>query len=905
MGALVGTPAAAPRAERPAKDGSAPRWWWRPRVRSAFFLGALGLATLTARVFAHLQTDWLWFHELGQERVFWRILGGRWLAGSLAGVTTTGFLLVNFWIVERTAPVDARLPSAGRASARVRRALLPAYLAVSGVAGYVIGSAVVLGSWQQIVLWIHRRPFGIVDPIFHRDIGYFVFSLPLYRQVAHWLLLTIAAALACSFLAHAATGAIRTKPPPVSATRAAGTHLLVLGALLLVVVAWQHKLSQYALELHRDGSDLSGARYTDVHVELPWLRVLVLVALLGAAMLLYAAVRRSWSLPAVALIMVLVAEFVNPAILPAAVQRFIVDPQTLSRERSYISESIAMTRRAYGLDRVDERQLPANATVSAAELRANRDVLHNVQLWDTNVLLPDIDQQQSIGSYYSFPNITVDRYTRGGEPQSMILAERELDLGRLEQSGRTWANDRLAYTHGYGLVAAPAGGLDGSGRPQFVISNFDAGRAPTQVRQPRLYYGVQPRRAEPWVIAPSRREEIEKPLAGDAAEPDYHYTGAGGIPLGGLLSRGLFALRFGDLNLLLSETLGGGSRIILHRDVIDRLKTLAPFLHWEDRPEVVVVRGQIQFLAQGYTTTNSFPYASHVEVGGRQVNYLRGAVVASVDGSSGRVRLYATDPDDPILQAWEAAFPTLFTPGSRMPAALRAHLRYPPTLFEAQSKVWATYHIHDVDDFYTKADAWERPAELSGPVERVGSIRFRFKHEAPRMRPSFMLARLPGDRRLQFMLTASFTPHSQENMSGYLAGTVDGSGRPRLTQLSLPRARLPLGPSQVSRLILAAPGVGDRLRLLNEETTDLGRQAVDAVQLSQPRVVPIGDSFLYVQPIYVTAQGSGVTRVRLVTVYLNGRVGYGATLDDALRKARISVGIAQRSDAKTSTARVR
>jgi uncharacterized protein len=644
-----------------------------------------------------------------------------------------------------------------------------------------------------------------------------------------------------------------------------------------------------------------------VHAVLPWLRTLVVVSLAGAAMLLYGALRRSWALPAIALVVVAFAELANPAILPSVVQRFFVDPQTLSRERPYIAHSVRFTQLAYGLHRVADRPLPANGKISRSDLRANQDVLRNIQLWDTDVLRPQIDQQQSIGSYYRFDSTTVDRYRQGKETRAMILAQRELDLSRLQESGRTWANDRLAYTHGYGLVAVPAGGVGPAGQPKFVTSEFDAGHAPTRIRQPRIYYGVQPSGAEPWVIVRTKRSEIEKPLPGDAPQPEYHYDGSGGIPLGGAVSRALFALRFGELNLALSSTITDESRIILHRDVGDRLRTLAPFLRWEQRPEVAVIGGRIKFLVHGYTTSDSFPYSAEVDVGGKKVNYMRGAVVANVDAFSGRVTLYDTEDGDPILRAWRGAFPTLFTPASEMPAALRAHLRYPRELFDAQSEIWETYHIDNVDDFYTKGDAWQRPAEISGPIEKVGSIRIRSGNfeegergsaegltmdvedrlrPSPRMRPYFLQARLPGDRRERFRLTTVFTPHSQENLSGYLTGTMDAQGRPRLTELTLPRSRLVLGPSQVSRQILATPEVGDRLRLLNQETADLGKQAVNAVELSEPRVVPIGDSFLYVQPIYVTAAGSGVTRVRLVTVYLNGRVGYGRTLNEALTVAR-------------------
>jgi uncharacterized membrane protein (UPF0182 family) len=399
-------------------------------------------------------------------------------------------------------------------------------------------------------------------------------------------------------------------------------------------------------------------------------------------------------------------------------------------------------------------------------------------------------------------------------------------------------------------------------------------------------------------VTDTHRDEIEKPMSGTAAAPHDAYRGRGGFPIGGAARRALLALRFGELKLLISHTLGDRARMVLHRDVRDRVRTLAPFLLWDHRPAVAIVGGRVTFLLSGYTTSRSFPYASRTDLSGRDVNYLRDAALATVDAYSGQVTLYATG-DDPLLQAWRGVYPTLFTPAGRMPAGLRAHLRYPEKLFDVQSRVWATYHAGDVNDFYTRVDDWQQPADLSGPVDQVGSIRFRPRTDrvldrsepqddglaAPRMAPSPMLARLPGDRRARFLLTTPYTAQGQENMTAFLAGSVDERGRPRLTQLSLPRSRLVLGPAQAARRILAAPGVGDRLRLLNAETTDLGDRAVDTVQLGAPQVVPIGNGFMDVLPIYVTASGHGVTRLRLVTVYLNGRVGFGRTLDEALARA--------------------
>lgn len=855
--------------------------WLRPRWRSLVILVVLGGLAGLARIFAGLRIDLLWFDELGQERVFWTMLGSRWLAAGLAGLGTAIFLLGNFWIVERVAPRDARL----RRGDPLRFALVPMYLAAAGAAGVLVGRSVAIADWQQLLLWLHRRDFGVTDPLFDRDVGFFVFSLPFYLRVSEWLLVTLALALVGAVIGHLATGGIRARSAAISATRGAQAHLLLLGALLLLVVAWRHWLGQFELELPRPGDDVAGAGYTDVHVHLPWLRVLAIVALGGALLLVYAALRRSWSLPALVLVIVATAELLNPSVLPSAVQRFIVDPQTLARERPFLADSIKYTRLAYGLDRVRERGLSATATISRRELRANRDVLSNIQLWDADVLKDEVDQQRSIGSYYSFRNVSVDRYRLDGKPRAAIVAAREADVARLEPSGRGWANDHLSYTHGYGLAAVPSGGVDREGKPTFYRSDSGAAGAPVSVRQPRIYYGVQPPGSMPWVIARTHRHEVENPMSGAVSEPDYHYDGEGGIPLSSWWSRGLFALRLGEPNFVLSETLGNNSRVILHRDVSDRLRHLAPFLRWEDRPEVAAVDGRVVFIAHGYTTSNSFPYSEHVDLDGTRLNYMRAAVVGVVDAFSGKVEIYATAVRDPLLSAWRAAFPTLFTPASAMSPELRAHLRYPPELFEIQARVWANYHMGNAADFYTREDAWQLPADVSGPVQKVGTLTSRERNESPRMEPAFSLARRPGEDRLRFMLATPFTPHGQENLSAYLSGTVNTSGLPSLVQFSFPQSRLPLGPSQISRQILATPSVADRLRLLNQETTDLGDQAVNTVGLGATRVVPIADSFLYVQPIYVTAQGTGVTSLRLVAVYLNGRIGHGPTLRAALRQA--------------------
>jgi uncharacterized membrane protein (UPF0182 family) len=861
--------------------------WRTPRSRSLLLLGLLAILGGIVSLVAHEYTDLLWYRELGQEDVFWTTLKWKLLGRGVPGFGTACFLLVNFAVVERAMAPHAPL--------RPYRRL--AYPAAAVVAGVISAQWRADGAWRLLALWAGRNDFGVQDPLFHRDVGYFVFSLPLYQQVASWLLDTLAMAAVATVAAYLVAGGLRTARPYI-VVRAARAHLLMLAALGLVVVAWRYRLEQLTLALPHEGSVVPGASYTDVHVRLPARRVLVVLSLAGAVLCLCAARRRVPRAPAMVVAGLAGLAVVGQGALPAAIERYDVQPQQLSRERPYLADAIASTRRAFALDDVSERALPASGRLSARGIARNRRTLDNVPLWDSTVLRPAMNELQSIGRYYSFPSSTVDRYTVGGVPRLMALAARQLDRTRLGPAARGWANDRFAYTHGYGVVAVRAGEVDAAGHPRFTQREFRGSSNPLQLRQPRIYFGEQPDTDPPYVIVDSRRGEIDEPIPGSRA-PEYHYDGTGGIALTSPLRRLAFAARFGDLKLMLTETLAGGSRIVLHRDVGQRLRMLAPVLRWDAHPQTAIIDGRIQYLFHGYTTSTHYPYAASVRLGGTRVNYARAPAQAAVDAFSGRVSIYAVDPGDPILRAWRSAYPSLFLPASRMPRDMRAHLRYPHALFMAQARAYATYHADDATGFWNGADAWQLPLQLAGPVEGAGEIHFphpkasvdaderREGDGSParwHMRPDYLYARLPGDARERLMLVTPFTPRGRENLAGYLAGSVDGRGNPRLTLLSLPRDRLTIGPTQATRRVLASPAVNRRLELLNRESRDLGRGAVNRTILGDARTVPIGHALVHVQPIYLVAGGSGVPRLQLVTAYADGRVGYGRDLEAALRR---------------------
>jgi uncharacterized protein len=860
--------------------------WRTPRSRSLLLVGIVAALCGAATLAAHLYTDLLWYRELGQEAAFWTTLKWKVLGHGLPGFGTACFLFANFGFVERGMAAHAPLRP-------VRRLAYP-FAAAAG--GLISGHWRAEGDWHLLALWAGRSDFGVTDPLFHRDVGFFVFSLPFYDRLSRWLLDALVMAAVATIGAYLAAGGLRIARPRVLVP-AARAHLLGLGAFALLVMAWRYRLDQFALALPHHGATLPGAGYTETHVQLPALRLLMVVSLAGALLLLYSAVRRVPRRPLAVLAVLGALAVAAPGVVARVVERVEVDPQALSRERPYLADSIAATREAFDLDDIRVRSLTGGERLSAREIRQNRRTLENLPLWDFGVLKPAMDDLQSIGRYYSFPSLTLDRYEGAGGPRVVTVAARKVDLRALGHDARGWANDRFAYTHGYGVVAVSPR-ADALGQPRFTQHDFGSRSDLIGLREPRVYYSEHARSAPPYLIVRSRRAEVDLPVPASDG-PDYHYDGDGGIALSSPLRRAAFAARFGDVKLLLTETITDQSRIILRRDVGERLRTLVPTLDWDSDPQTAVIGGRVQYLFHGYTTSSHYPYSEPVRVGGRRVNYLRASAYAAVDAFSGRVSVYAGDSEEPILRAWREAFPDLFQPFSRMPDEMRAHLRYPRRLFEAQAAAYATYHASEPTAFWNGADAWQRPQQIAGPVEVAGEIQFpdpadidaderREKGLTPErlgMDSRYLLARLPGDRRERFMLVTPFTPRGRLNLVSYLAGSIDDAGRPRLAALSLPRDRLTLGPSQATRRILANPEVSRRLQLVNRESRDLGKAAVSRTVLGAPRVVPVGDALVHVQPVYLSAGGEGVPRLQLVTVYANGRVGFGPDLESALRRA--------------------
>jgi uncharacterized protein len=850
--------------------------------------GVLVVLIWLASGLARFWLDLLWFREVGKTQVFWGVLGVEIGLGLLTGLGTALIVGGNLWVAQRMAVPSRPLVIEESGAEDLRRALLP-YLrafriAVVAVLGLLVGLHGA-GQWRTYMLWRNHVPFGDRDAQFGRDIGFYVFSLPLQRAVFGWLLFTLLATTLLVVGEHWLLGGIQ---PAARGNRVAPhvhAHLSLLLGCMVLLKAWGYRLDQFSLVFSPRGV-VTGASYTDVHAQLPALRLLMLVAPVCALLFFLNVRSRDFTLPVVGTLLLVLSSVLIGGLVPAFVQRFQVAPQELQREEPYIQRNIDATRKAFALEGVETNDFPAAEDLTPAAVRANAATVDNIRLWEADVLKTAIQNLQAIGQYYEFSDVDVDRYRISGTARQVMISAREVDPRNLDASAQTWVNLHLAYTHGYGVVAAQVNQAETSGRPDFIVSGFDQQAAAIPVRQPRIYFGEPPPDTPTYVVVGSQQPEVDSPSVSGQSQVLVRYDGRGGVQLASPLRRLAAAVHFKDLNLLISSNLNPRSRILFNRDIRDRTEKAAPFLQWDADPYVAVVDGRIVYIRDGYTTTDNYPYSQRIRLDvaarrtdphdrgvGGEANYLRNSVKAVVDAYDGTTTLYAFDDTDPLLRAWGKAFPGLFAPRSAMSADLQAHLRYPEDLFSIQTDRYASYHIGAARDFYSKQDFWALPEDRSGQLTR-GEGSLVVASTKPRMRPYYLLTRLPGEHDEQFVLVMPFTPNNKQNMVAYMAARSDPASYGRITLFSLPRARTVFGPTQVHAQILADPDVAKELTLFNQQGS--------TVILGNMLTVPIKDALLYVQPIFVQASQGAIPELRRVPVFFNNQLGYTADLADSI-----------------------
>lgn len=836
----------------------------------------IGIAVVTVFILlplvgwgARTWTDFLWYDDLGQTGVFWVRIQSQLAVGAAFAAAAFVILYANMWVARRFAPrvvpvgvPDGLPPQFTEFLLQLRRLTGPfldkVILLVAAVLAFLNGSAMA-DEWVTFRLALARVPFGISDPAFGRDAGFFVFTLPVLELVLAWTGGILFLALVLSALVHLADGAIqpwqrlRGFAPHVKA------HLSVLIAALIASRAFGYWLDIWNLSYSPRGQ-VVGASYTDVHAQLPAYRILIVVSLVAAAALLLNIRFKGWRLPAVAVGAWLVASVLLAGVWPATVQRFVVDPNEAAREAPYIERNIAMTRLAFELSDVEGQAYAAAEDLSASDVRTATDTISNVRLWDPQIVQQGYAQLQSIRPYYEFADVDVDRYEIGGRDRQVLVSAREMNSSLLAEQAQTWVNRHLVYTHGFGLVMSPTSEADRRGLPLFVVgdvpprvsSRLASGTAGAlETKQPRIYFGE---RTTDYVIVDADIEEFDYPQ-GDKNET-YRYEADGGVRIGSLARRLAWAMRLGSTQVLFSDYIREDSRVLINRDIRTRLDMLAPWLRLEDDAYPVLVEGRIVWVIDAYTSTDRFPNANGLDDG---TNYLRNSVKVTVDAFTGETTLYAV-AEDPILRAWRSVFPELIVDGDEVPDAVREHFRYPQGLFSAQADIYRTYHMTDPGVFYNKEDQWQIP-EVSDGVP---------------MEPFFVLLELPGSDKEHFYLMQPYTPRNRDNMIGWMAVSSDPENYGDRTVYSLPKDRVILGPEQVRARINQDPVISPQLTLWNQRGS--------SVQFGNMLVLPIKDALVYVQPVFLQSEQTAIPELARVVVAYSDRVEMQSTLADALLK---------------------
>lgn len=800
-------------------------------------------------------TDWLWFQSVGYASVFSTVVKTQFLASALFGLGFAVVIFVNTYLASRFAPDDTVVFLENPLLGLPDRRLVTPYLKALLVPGcLVIGLFAALsfaGNWNTVLLFFSSSPFHVADPLFGKDIGFYVFKLPFLRLLYGGAMAALTLGLLAAVAIYLINRGIHILPRGIGFTQAARAHLLVAAGILLALKAWGYRLESYDL-LYSPRGVAFGASYADVHAELPILNVLILLALACAVVFFASSFLRTWKWPAVAAGALAAVAILGKGLYPGLVQRFSVVPNELTKERPYIALNIKYTRQAFGLNNIQEKEFPADQGLTWKDIQRNEATVQNIRLWAVRPLLASYAQLQEIRTYYKFVDIDVDRYMINGQDRQVTLSPRELSYNDLPS--KIWINEHLNYTHGYGVVMGPVNRVTQEGIPEFFIKDIPprSRSGVVQIRRPEIYYGEIP---NDYVFVKTRAREFDYPSGDQNVYTTY--AGTGGVPLSSFWRKVLFSARLGTLKVLLSNDLTPQSRIMIYRDIRERTQRIAPFLRYDADPYMVISpEGRLFWIMDAYTVSSMYPYSQPVRGVG---NYIRNSVKVVIDAYNGTVRFYVSAPRDPIIQTYSRIFPGLFRPLESMPAGLKPHLRYPEGLFSVQAQVYATYHMQDPQVFYNKEDLWSLP--------RGGA-------EGQPMEPYYMIMRLPGEPSEEFILMIPFTPSQKDNMSAWLAARCDPPNYGKLIVYTFPKDKLVYGPRQIEARIDQNPGISQQLSLWNQR----GSRVIRGHLL----VIPIDTSLLYVEPLYLAASEGQLPELKRVILSYGDRIVMEQNLDQAM-----------------------
>jgi hypothetical protein len=843
----------------------------RRRRRLVVILAVLAVIFFFGRTGLSNYVELLWFRSLTYGDVFWKTLSLQWGIFTAFAAATFLILYGSFLALKRThladLPVGHTILIGGRpmklpVEPVLRLIALGVSLAIAAATG-----AGMMAEWPTLALFCFapRATGTVIDPIFGKPLNFFLFTLPAWQLILGWLLTLAVIIWILAVFFILITGGARALAGSLSRHVALPWRgLSIASAFLLLILAARAYIARFE-RLLDDHTIFGGVTYTDAHITITGMLIVCAALILGAVIMVVNAARvprGRWL--AVAILPALVC-YIAVQGIGWYVSSFIVKPNELVREKPYIVYNTDLTRQAYGLDRVTQREFPAETTVEAADSANNQATLQNIRLWDWHALQDTLRQIQEIRTYYDFPDIDIDRYEIDGATREVMLAPRELNVDKLPESSRNWINEKLIYTHGYGITMNPVNGFTAEGLPTLILSNMPVQSTVRSlaVTRPEIYFGEL---TNTDVYVKTRQQEFNYPQG--ATNNLTSYEGDGGILLGGFIRRMIIALDQSDLaKLPFSDDVNKNSRLLMRRNIRDRVSALAPFLTFD--PDAYIVLGEdgrLSWILDAYTVSDSYPYSTHYQLDGNPINYMRNSVKVVVDAYDGTTTFYVFDPDDPIITAYRRIFPTLFKDAAMMPPGLRKHVRYPELLLKLQAEVYGLYHMTDPEAFYNREDLWTVATEvgMSDAGQQVTQT----------MQPNFVLMKLPGEAGEEFVEILPFTPANRNNLIGWIAGRSDGAQYGTSMVYNFPKTKLVDGPLQIEARIDQNAQLSGQLTLWNQQGSHVRRGAL--------LVIPTGRALLYAEPIYLQAERSPMPELRLVVLALQDRLAYGPTFESAM-----------------------
>ena len=845
----------------------------RPRRRRRFVIIFVVFASfaIASRTTLSYYVDALWFGSLGYGGVFWKTLSLKWGIFAAFGAATFVILYGSFLALKQAHLPD--LPSGHTiviGGQPMKLPIEPVLRTIGLIVSLAIAAATAVSmmvEWPTLALFLYTPAAGggVIDPIFGKPLNFFLFALPAWQLVAGWLLTLAIMVFLLALFFFLITGGGRVLAVPLSrSVTLPWSGLSITLAFLLLSLAMRVYFGRFE-QLLDDHTIFSGVTYTDAHVTLTGMLLVCVALVLGALIAAVNSARVARGRWMVAAILPAGVCYVAVQLTAWYVSSFLVKPNELVRERAYIAHNIDMTRQAYGFTQISLREFPAETTVEAADPANNQVTLQNIRLWDWRALQDTLRQIQEIRTYYDFPDIDIDRYAIDGTTREVMLAARELNVEKLPESSRNWINEKLIYTHGYGITMNPVNGFTSEGLPTLILSNMPVQSTvrSLNVTRPEIYFGEI---TNTDVYVKTRQQEFNYPQG--QSNNLTSYEGNGGVVLGGFLRRVAIAFDRDDLaKLPFSDDVNKDSRLLMRRNLRDRLSALAPFLTYDPDPYIVLGDdGRLSWIMDAFTVSDSYPYSTHYGLGRDLINYMRNSVKVVIDAYDGTTTFYVFDNEDPIIAGYRRIFPALFKDASTMPAGLRKHVRYPELLLKMQAQVYGLYHMTDTQAFYNREDLWTVATEVG--MGEGG------ERTAEAMQPNFVLMKLPDEPREEFAEILPFTPANRNNLIGWIAGRSDGAQYGRSVVYNFPKSRLVDGPLQIEARIDQNAQLSGQLTLWNQQGSHVRRGAL--------LVIPCGRALLYAEPIYLQAERSPMPELRLVVLALQDKLAYGPTFPSAM-----------------------